>query len=1022
MRIQDRIYQAFTGSRPNVLGKVLEDISPRKATKTKHKKLSERTMQLIATAASIAILISAGFGGFAYYRDYFAGQKPGGDSTLNGTNPGITQPTTPPTDPNSPDELLMWIEEDARQIICPGATAETLPVEVVLDLMYPEQDRYASNCYVASAAYEGYHYALYYTQEGVLSRIGVLRSSDAQGYISQTVAQRKALLAYAQKQHGPCVASGSELVDDTYYKVRISGEYYQWSTLVYIDAYSGELAAPEDTADLNYRMDDMIYPRVLMSSIYMPPILPVQTVTEDGIEKYCFTRTENGYCYEFKFSTADYTLLSIAVLDCECEKTGHISEFLAGWIAQMDIDPDYYGRVHGIDFGLQLIDDSVYYVEVQHEGNDANYAYYIDARSGQILQAIEDAEPITTALEARNIALAANGHSIEELKDLAITRNGFNHAITVSYQVDSTRYQTVIAMFSGKVLSQTERNETASRGDENRSNVIGWQKARDIALEVCGRQKTHMIGFDYTFANDIYQFDFVFADASSTCRINARTGGIQNSNAEGNQLSQETATDIALNYVNLSADQVSDLTATLSGNTSYLVSFEANSIHYEITVHDTSGLILEVKLPITTRPQSIGFDIFAGYNGNWLRQGLTHAYDSPAQLQLAQLFSKGFDTETTTPTDEEIAYLNTVWPTDWPQEDLIRLPAEQMDQVLQQYYGIRLEELGTACFDGLVYMESTNCYYCMAGNSAALELNDIKAYRVETISDGSLRLYYYLHQRQFEPWVVTLRQNDREWVILSNQHLEDITDPNSGEPDVPDGSISFWGAAELAMEYTGLTDLEHVTVTGNRIDDHYVIYLNDTDILYKVTVKAYHSFDILDFEMIPLVEGGIQYKFESMLMDHDGWYNAAIAHQFASLEELQLKELFCTGFPGESTEFTAEELAPFPEEEGYYGDLIRLPKEKMDAVLRAYFGTFLSQLDGQCFAGLKYLESTGCYYSCVSDVNRPEEVVIWGAEFIDFELLQVRYRLSYEDGAPFFLLTLRYLPGGSWQIISNVQE
>lgn len=944
MRIQERLRRAFTGSRPNVLNQVLADCTPRQAAKPKRKKLSEHTMQLIATAASIAILIGAGFGGFAYYRDYFSGQGDHGNPTLNSNpNQGISEPDETEPLPSN----IMISPEDAQQVA----------------------------------------------------------------------------LEYAQGQMGACIAVSCELVDNAYYKVGISSEISQWSTSICVDAYTGQLISSADTSELIYRADDILYPRVLLSSIYVPPILPVKTITEDGVEKLCFTRTDGGYCYEFKFSAANHALLSIEVLDCECEKIGTISSYLAGWIAQMDIDPEYYGSVHGIDFGSWLKDDSVYYVEVQHDGNDANYAYYIDAYTGQILQAIADAEPVITALEARNIALIANGHSIDEVKDLKINRNGFNKAIIVSYQVGSHRYQTNISMSDGRILSQIERDETALRGDENRHNLIGWQKARDIALDACGRLKTHLIGFDYSISNDVYQFDFVFADASCTCRIDARTGGIKDPNVRVDRISEETAKETALAYANFAADSVSGLTAFLNeSDSSYLVSFDAEGVHYEITIHATSGLILEVKLPSGARPQSVGFDVFAGGRGNWLRQGLTHAYATHSQLKLYQIFGRGFDDESQEPTDEETAYLNTVWTTNWADLDLIRLPADKIDQVLQQYYGIRLDELDAACFEGLAYMESTGCYYYATGDVNAVESHYINAYRTQTLSDGSLRVYYYLDYTHYEPWVVTLRQNDRDWVILSNQHLADITDPDSGGPTDPDGSISFWGAVDLAMEYTGLTTPEQITITGNRIEDHYVIYVNTDSIIYKVTVKAYYDFDILDFEMIPLVEGGIHYKFESLLLDRTGWYNTAITHQFASPNELQLKELFHSGFPGENSDFTEEELALFTEEEGYYGDLIRLPKDKMDAVLQTYFGTSLSDLDEECFARLKYLKSTDCYYYCVSDVNRPEDVTIWGAEFVDFEIMEVRYRLGYDQDDPFFILTLRYLPGGSWQIISNVQE
>lgn len=257
-------------------------------------------------------------------------------------------------------------------------------------------------------------------------------------------------------------------------------------------------------------------------------------------------------------------------------------------------------------------------------------------------------------------------------------------------------------------------------------------------------------------------------------------------------ISEEDAKQIALTYTNYTADEVSILTVVTDQIASrHRVSFNAEGIRYEIAVATTNGRVLEVVLPADARPQTVASEIFA--EAEWLRQGLTHFFDTPAQLDLAEIFGIGFDGESQKPTDEETAYLNTVWDASWVERDLMRLPADKMDQVLQQYYGIRLAELDAECFDGLAYMESTDCYYYATGGVNSVDLRNFIAYRTQTLSDGILRIYYYLSYLPNDPGVITLQQIDQNWVILSNQELENLTDPQPIIPPAPEPlKVSDW--------------------------------------------------------------------------------------------------------------------------------------------------------------------------------------------------------------------------------------
>lgn len=122
MRMKEKLYRAFTGSKPNVLPRVLDECAPEgDQPKKKRKKLSERAMQGIATAASIAILIGALSGGIVYYRGYFEVQRSQRGDVL-AANGAIAPSDSDATEPSITEddwifELMPIAEEDIRALV-----------------------------------------------------------------------------------------------------------------------------------------------------------------------------------------------------------------------------------------------------------------------------------------------------------------------------------------------------------------------------------------------------------------------------------------------------------------------------------------------------------------------------------------------------------------------------------------------------------------------------------------------------------------------------------------------------------------------------------------------------------------------------------------------------------------------------------------------------------------------------------------------------------------------------------------
>ncbi len=168
-------------------------------------------------------------------------------------------------------------------------------------------------------------------------------------------------------------------------------------------------------------------------------------------------------------------------------------------------------------------------------------------------------------------------------------------------------------------------------------------------------------------------------------------------------------------------------------------------------------------------PRLAAFNTLFGDLSSWYNRALTSLFATPTQIALDRLFYNGFPGESRTPTDAEWEKLK-----DQPgfdiNLDLHRLPADKMNQVLTQYFGITLENVEANGFKGLVYLEGTNCYYRM-GTDVALTEN-FAAVRIEDMDDGTIRLYYTANSLALGnngAGVVTLKSVDNQWQILSNQ-------------------------------------------------------------------------------------------------------------------------------------------------------------------------------------------------------------------------------------------------------------
>ena len=153
--------------------------------------------------------------------------------------------------------------------------------------------------------------------------------------------------------------------------------------------------------------------------------------------------------------------------------------------------------------------------------------------------------------------------------------------------------------------------------------------------------------------------------------------------------------------------------------------------------------------------------------GSWYNVALVCEYATPEKIDLYEFFLNGFMGEPTEPTDAELEELRDM-PGFMIELGLKRLPVQKMNQVLRDCFGITLDKIDKAGFEGLIYLERTDCYYII-GDGASCVL-DFNALSVETMEDGAICVYYMKYDVYDEDavYVVTLVPDGDDYKICSN--------------------------------------------------------------------------------------------------------------------------------------------------------------------------------------------------------------------------------------------------------------
>ena len=147
------------------------------------------------------------------------------------------------------------------------------------------------------------------------------------------------------------------------------------------------------------------------------------------------------------------------------------------------------------------------------------------------------------------------------------------------------------------------------------------------------------------------------------------------------------------------------------------------------------------------------------------------------------------------------------------------------------------------------------------------------------------------------------------------------------------------------------------------------------------------------------------------------WYNMALTSEYDRPENLDLYSFFYNGFIDEVA--GPEELERL-EQEGLWMelDIQKNPVQKMDQVLKTYFGLSLEQTNGVGLDGMIYLAETDSYYKCAGDFwcgegavfsrgHRTEDgrVVLYYQNYLDEEWVITLVEASEESEMPYYVFS-----------------
>lgn len=574
MGIKDKISRAFTAGKQNSLSQIMEQCPDKRPVKPPRKRMSDRAVSLISSALTIAMLIGGVFGGVVYFRNAFPdgiihydeptigpGLSAGSPSGPNHQVPVDTAPSIP--NPNRDPAGTEWVPVDPPPTIDYPNTEEGYLIRTE-DILYPYRD---AIYYVPDAPVE-------YVVEYGFQKCRIVRTQD--GYCIQ----------FDFDIATGCLLS-IDVLDCKCIKEKALSPYVAcW--IAYMDA------APEYYGATQHCTYDYTTSK---NGIYLI------TITEPTDSTY-YIDNKTGEILN-KLPSEELVLISR-------------QEALELAFEYLDMDMTeanyfYISRVGGHDFDFPVPDDLLYVVTIESETE--GYSIFIEAVEGAILlhgtgtYNPDTAPPFSefiTAQQARDNALQIHGIDIASARAVKVY---LEHDIyTVYYEYGEYCYAFEVSAVDGSIVYDYGTKMILVPKWETLSLPVSWEKARDLALDACGRTIYELLEFTVDFSDNaygqVYWLEMRFEDDYYTYRIDAATGEFLNLTDSpllpDELIGEAMALEFAIIHNQLqnkyTAGIISDVAIKLDTRDTppvYWVYFKVNEkVSYEVCIHGYNGQML----------------------------------------------------------------------------------------------------------------------------------------------------------------------------------------------------------------------------------------------------------------------------------------------------------------------------------------------------------------------------------------------------------------------------------------------
>lgn len=268
-------------------------------------------------------------------------------------------------------------------------------------------------------------------------------------------------------------------------------------------------------------------------------------------------------------------------------------------------------------------DDGAAVYEIEFRTADMKYEYEIDAQSGAIRKAKQEAIQLQTVApgtqkligldEAKNKALANAGVSASEVL-FAEAELHYDRGTTVyevGFRTVNIKYEYEIDALTGAVRKKKQEAVDRLPGVSDAAQLIGLEAAKNKALADAGVSASDVV-FDEAKLDDddgtaVYEIEFRTAEMDYEYEIDALTGEIRKRKQEAIEMTPdipadqqliglEAAKNKALADAGVSAENATFIKMKLDyddGAPVYELEFLTVNAEYEYEIHGTTGAILE---------------------------------------------------------------------------------------------------------------------------------------------------------------------------------------------------------------------------------------------------------------------------------------------------------------------------------------------------------------------------------------------------------------------------------------------